>query len=67
MDTPKFTEDNLVNMEGHIKIWDPESGQVYVNKRNAINFENMSIALASAMANAGYGTVYEMHFGNDHI
>ena len=64
MDTPKFTEDNLVNMEGHIKIWDPESGQVYVNKRNAINFENMSIALASAMANAGYGTVYEMHFGN---
>lgn len=64
MDTPKFTEDNLVNMEGHIKIWDPESGQVYVNKRNAINFENMSIALASAMANTGYGTVYEMHFGN---
>ena len=54
MDKPKFTEDNLVNMEGHIKIWDPESGQVYVNKRNAINFENMSIALASAMANTGY-------------
>ena len=24
----------------------------------------MSIALASSLANAGYGTVYEMHFGN---
>ena len=56
MDTPKFTEDNLVNMEGHIKIWDPESGQVYVNKRNAINFENMSIALAESLANQGQGS-----------
>lgn len=64
MDTPQFTEENLVNMEGHIKIWDPESGEIFVNKRNAINFENMSIALASSLANAGYGTVYEMHFGN---
>lgn len=64
METPKFTEDNLVNMEGHIKIWDPESGEVFVNKRNAINFENMSIALAASLANAGYGSIYEMHFGN---
>ena len=64
METPKFTEDNLVNMEGHIKIWDPESGEIFVNKRNAINFENMSIALAASLANAGYGSIYEMHFGN---
>jgi hypothetical protein len=31
-----------VHIEGHIKIWDPESKEIYVNKRNAIHYENMS-------------------------
>jgi len=57
-------EDSNVMMEGHIKIWDPESGDIYINKRNAINFENMSIALAQSLSNRGEGTVYELHFGN---
>ncbi len=33
-------------MEGHIRIFDPETGEDYVNKRNAIHYENMSEALA---------------------
>jgi len=53
-----------VHIEGHIKIYDPVSAEVYVNKRNAIHYENMSIALAQSLADSGQGFVYEMAFGN---
>ena len=57
-------EENGVMMQGHIKIWDPESGEVLVDKRNAIHYENMSIALADSVGNRGNGWIYEMSFGN---
>jgi hypothetical protein len=53
-----------VHIEGHIKIYDPISAEVYINKRNAIHYENISIALASSLANSGQGFIYEMAFGN---
>ena len=53
-----------VHIEGHIKISDPASGEIYVNKRNAIHYENISIALAKSIANTGEGFIYEMAFGN---
>ena len=53
-----------VMIEGHIKIFDPESGEVMVDKRNAIHYENMSQALASSLANKTTGFVHEMSFGN---
>jgi hypothetical protein len=54
-----------IHVEGHIHIFDPESKQTYVNKRNAIHYENMSIALASSLANLSTGGfVYQMAFGN---
>jgi hypothetical protein len=53
-----------IHIEGHIKIWNPESNEVYINKRNAIHYENISIALANSLANSGNGFVYEMAFGN---
>ena len=52
-----------IHVEGHIKIWDPESQKIYVNKRNAIHYENMSIALAESISNSGQGFIYEMAFG----
>lgn len=55
---------NGVLVQGHIKISDPETGNIYVDKRNAIHYENMSIALAESLANAGQGFIYEMSFGN---
>ena len=55
---------NGVAVQGHIKIFDPESGKVYIEKRNAIHYENMSIAMAESLANAGQGFIYEMSFGN---
>lgn len=57
-------DNNGIHVQGHIKIHDPESGKVFVNKRNAIHYENMSIALAESLSNAGQGFIYEMSFGN---
>lgn len=51
-------------VQGHIKIFDPESKKIYVDKRNAIHYENMSIALAESLSNSGQGWVHEMSFGN---
>lgn len=51
-------------VRGHIKIYDPESMEVFVDKANAIHFENMSEALAYGIANKGRNYIYEMHFGN---
>lgn len=53
-----------LHIEGHIKIWSPESKEIYVDKRNAIHYENISIALADSIANSGQGFIYEMAFGN---
>ena len=55
---------NGVVVQGHIKISDPETKEIYVDKRNAIHYENMSIALAESLSNAGEGFIYEMSFGN---
>ena len=53
-----------LHLEGHNKIWYPETGEIAINKRNAIHYENMSIALADSIANSGQGFIYEMAFGN---
>ena len=61
----KKPQDNTgVMMTGHIKIFDPETGEVIVDKRNAIHYENMSQALANSLANKSTGFVHEMAFGN---
>jgi hypothetical protein len=52
------------HVEGHIKIWYPETGEVAIDKRNAIHYENMSISLAESLGNEGKGFIYEMVFGN---
>lgn len=61
-------ENPLIGVEGHITIRDPESGEVFVRRRNAVNFENMSIAIANLLANeSGTTSTYEvnsMKFGN---
>ena len=62
--TDNFKEQNGVLLQGHIKIHDPTSGAIFVNKRNAIHYENMSIALADSLANQGQGFVSSMVFGN---
>ena len=53
-----------LHIEGHIKIYDPITKDVFIDKRNAIHYENISIALAQSIANSGQGFIYEMAFGN---
>jgi hypothetical protein len=60
----KPNEFSSVNIQGHIKIYDPVSKEIFVNKRNAIHYENFSIALAQSISNQGEGTIAEMVFGN---
>lgn len=63
-------ENGGFHVEGHIKIFDPTSGEVYRDQRNAIHYENMSVALAESLANqtdstgARRGMIYQMAFGN---
>jgi len=51
-------------IRGHIKISDPVSGEIIVNKSNAIHYENISSALATNLANKQQNFIYEMRFGN---
>ena len=51
-------------VEGFIKIHDPNNGEIFVDKKNAINYENISIAIADTLSSRGYGEIYEMAFGN---
>lgn len=57
------TNTNL-KITGHIKIFDPTSGEVLRDQYNAIHYENFSIALARGLSNQGFGTIGEMAFGN---
>jgi hypothetical protein len=54
----------LAKIEGFIKITNPETGEVLVDKKNAVNYENISIAMANALTNDNTGWIYSMAFGN---
>lgn len=60
----KPNENGAVSIQGHIKIFDPNTKEVFINKRNAIHYENFSIALARSISNQGTGPIAEMVFGN---
>jgi hypothetical protein len=51
-------------VEGFLKIYDPNDGEVFVEKKNAINYENMSEAIADTLSSRGFGEIYQMAFGN---
>jgi hypothetical protein len=51
-------------VEGFLKIYDPNDGEVFVEKKNAINYENMSEAIADTLSSRGIGEIYQMAFGN---
>ena len=54
----------LAKIEGFVKIHDPKSGEIIVDKKNAIHYENISIAMAQTLSNRDVGWIYEMAFGN---
>ena len=60
---PRPNETGGFHFEGHIKIFDPQTKEVFIDKRNAIHYENMSVAMVQSLSNQGQGTVYQMVFG----
>jgi hypothetical protein len=56
-----------ISVKGHITITDVTDGNnpvILVDKDNAINYENISLAISSALSDRGIGSIYEMSFGN---
>lgn len=51
-------------IKGHIRVTDRNTGEVLVDKDNAINYENISIAMANTLSDQGKGWIYKMAFGN---
>lgn len=51
-------------IEGFVRIHDPVSGEVLVDKKNAIHYENISIAMAQTLSDRNLGYIYLMAFGN---
>ena len=54
----------LCKIEGFVKITDPVTGEVLVDKKNAIHYENISVAMAQSLADRNLGYIYQMAFGN---
>jgi len=64
-DEPTKPDDHAgMYIRGHIKISNPETGEIIVNKSNAIHYENISEAIAYSLSNKNKNFIYEMHFGN---
>jgi hypothetical protein len=57
-------EKTKLNIEGHLIITDLTNNECILNKRNAINYENMSIAIASALAYGSISGIQKMAFGS---
>lgn len=61
-------EKSFIEIEGHITIWDPDTGEVMVKRRNAVHYENMSMSIAGLLANQagtiGNYQIKSMRFGN---
>lgn len=63
-----FNDNSLLSIDGHVIIKDPDSGEVLLDKHNAINFENMTVAIANLLANQYSGSnsyfITRLDYGN---
>lgn len=65
-----FLEKAGVGVDGHVLIKDAESGEILLDKYNAINFQNFALAMASSLGgvsapSGGSFVVSNMAFGNN--
>ena len=51
-------------VQGHVRIIDLATGEVLVDKGNAINYENFSVSLAKTISNRPDSWIQDMVFGN---
>jgi hypothetical protein len=57
-------EHSGILVQGHLKIFDPDTKEILLNKRNAIHHENLSEAIALSLGNKPNGFISTMAFGN---
>lgn len=53
-----------ISIDGHVKIWDPESREIFVSKHNAINPETVTLIVATMLQGNNNSYISEMHLGN---
>lgn len=53
-----------VMIVGSLKIYDPNNGEMFVDKNNAIHYENISVSMAQTLADRNTSYIYQMAFGN---
>ena len=54
----------LTKIEGFVKIHNPKTGQILLDKKNAIHYENISVCMANTLSDKTNGFIYQMAFGN---
>lgn len=58
-----LNENSNVKVEGHVLIKDVDSGEVLLDKYNAINFQNFAYAVAQAMSGGTTYAISKLAFG----
>jgi hypothetical protein len=53
-----------IQIEGFLKVYDPNNNEVFYDGHNAIHYENISVAIADSLSSRGYGSILKMAFGN---
>ena len=53
-----------ISIQGFLKVYDPETNEVFYDGHNAIHYENISLAMAQTLSDRNTGYIYEMAFGN---
>lgn len=53
-----------LQIQGFVKIFDPTTGEILVDKKNAVHYENISLGMAQTLADRNTGYIYSMAFGN---
>ena len=54
----------LTKIEGFVKIHNPKTGEILLDKKNAIHYENISVCMANTLSDKTNGFIYQMAFGN---
>ena len=64
--TEKPNETGTVKVQGHVLITDKQTGEVLVDKKNAIHHGNMAFVIAAALSHHTLNDsgIYHMGFGN---
>jgi hypothetical protein len=57
-------EASNIKVEGFVKIIDSATGEIILDKKNAIHYENMSLAIAQSISHRGFGYFSAIALGN---